>query len=160
MPVVEEFQSRLIGNCPLSVQAGMATAFQNMGYEKKSVISDYYKQNADFMLKEIGHLLVGGAPEGGFYFVADFSFMLGKPMPESAKSAYTTRKNIIEDDIDICMALMFGFGLDEKEGLGTVPASCFGIDKKRGFERISFSSGMDNLAQVASRMNKIKAFCA
>lgn len=160
MPIVEEFQSRLIGNCPISVQAGMAAAFKNMSIDKKAVISDYYKNNADFMLDKVGNILVGGKPEGGFYFIADFSFMLGTPIPEEAKKAYSEQKNIIEDDIDICMALMFGYGLGKKEGLGTVPASCFGIDKKRGFQRISFSSERQNLERVATRINKIKEFCS
>lgn len=160
MPWLEEFQSRLIGNCPLSVQAGMAAAFQNMSAAKKSAISDYYKANADFMVKEVGDMLVGGKPEGGFYFIADFSFMLGQKLPTEAKAAYSETKDLIEDDLDICMALMFGYGQGAHEGLGTVPASCFGIDKKRGFQRISFSSDRASLKNIAARMQKIKQFSA
>ena len=85
--------------------------------------------------------------------------MLGHQMPESARAAYTISKTVIEDDIDICMALMFGFGQAAKSGLGTVPASCFGIDSKRGFVRISFSSGRENLEEIAKRMNQVKQFC-
>src|SRR5262249_31558817 len=85
MPVVEEFQSRLIGNTPLSGQAAMAAAFGNMSKEKKTAISDYYKNNAELLVGATKEMLVGGKPEGGFYFISDFSFMLGKKMPESAR---------------------------------------------------------------------------
>ena len=43
MSVVEEFQSRLIGNAPLSGQAAMAAAFGNMSVQKKSAISNIIK---------------------------------------------------------------------------------------------------------------------
>ena len=156
MPLLEEFQSRLIGNCPLSVQSGMAAAFQKMTPEKKIPISRYYKTNADYLLGATGNLMVGQKPEGSFYFIADFSAMLGKPMPEEAKASYSVPKKLIEDDIDICMALMFGYGQDNKEGLGTVPASCFGIDKTKGYVRISYSSHMDYLKKIAVQINKVR----
>lgn len=157
MSMVEEFQSRLIGNCPLSVQSGMAAAFQNMSVEKKSVVSDYYKANADYLLGEIGDMLVGAPPEGGFYFIANFSQMLGKKMPEPAKAAYGVQKNAIENDIDICMALMFGYGQNPQSGLGTVPASCFGIKSELGLIRLSFSSSRDNLAEIARHIKQVKS---
>ena len=156
MPVIEEFQSRLIGNCPLSVQAGMAAAFQNMNDAKKIPISEYYKGNADYLLTEANQLLVGQKPEGGFYFIADFSFMIGKPMPEEAKASYSSPKKLIENDIDICMALMFGYGQGDKEGLGTVPASCFGVEKNKGYVRISFSSHISYLKKIAEQINKVR----
>ena len=157
MEIVEEFQSRLIGNCPLSVQAGMAAAFSKMSYEKKSAISDYYKKNADFLVGEAEKLglLVGQKPEGGFYFIADFSFMLGKKIPEPAKACYSVKKELIENDIDVCMALMFGYGQGDKEGLGTVPASCFGFDSAKGYVRISFSNHIDYLRKIATQMAKV-----
>ena len=160
MPIIEEFQSRLIGNCPLSVQAGMAAAFQNMTHEKKAAISDYYKKNADYLLDEVGDLLVGERPQGGFYFLANFGFMLGQKMPEAAKAAYTRKKDLIEDDIDVSMALMFGYGQKPNTGLGTVPGSCFGVDKNLGHVRISFSSEMANLKRIAAQINQAKQFRA
>jgi len=160
MSVIEEFQSRLIGNTPLSGQAAMAAAFGNMSMDKKTAISDYYKSNADLLVNATKNMLVGSAPEGGFYFISDFSFMLGHHMPESARAAYTTSKTIIENDIDICMALMFGFGQAANSGLGTVPASCFGIDGTKGNVRISFSAGREDLQQIAVRMNQVRKFCA
>jgi len=157
MIIVEEFQSRLIGNCPLSVQAGMAAAFQKMSYAKKAAISDYYKQNAEFLVgvaEKLG-ILVSQRPEGGFYFIANFSFMLGQKMPEAAKACYSNKKDLIEDDIDICMALMFGYGQGEREGLGTVPASCFGFDAQKGYVRMSFSNHIEYLRRIASQMEKV-----
>ena len=156
MPVIEQFQSRLIGNCPLSGQAAMAAAFGNISREKKTAISNYYKANADILLKQ-NSMLIGKQPEGGFYFIADFSFMLGASLPIAARAAYSESKTIIENDIDICMALMFGYGQNSKSGLGTVPASCFGIDSKKGYVRISFSTNADELKQIAARMQEIKA---
>ncbi len=157
MPVVEEFQSRLIGNTPLSGQAAMAAAFGNMNKDKKVAISQYYKNSANFLIDECQDILVGRKPEGGFYFIADFSFMLGAKMPQSARAAYSESKTIIENDIDICMALMFGFGQSNNCGLGTVPASCFGIDGKKGYARISFSAGREDLGLIAKRINEVKA---
>lgn len=156
MSVIEEFQSRLIGNTPLSGQAAMAAAFGNMTEKKKKAISDYYKSNAEFLVGETNTMLVGSKPEGGFYFISDFSFMLGQKMPESARAAYTIKKTTIENDIDICMALMFGFGQSANSGLGTVPASCFGIDGKKGYVRISFSAHRKDLELIAKRMNEVR----
>ena len=158
MAIMEQFQSRLIGNCPLSVQAGMAAAFQNMSFKKKSVISDYYKGNADYLLREAEKQIVGQKPEGGFYFIADFSKMLGQKMPEPAKAGYSIKKEVIENDIDICMALMFGYGQRDKQGLGTVPASCFGLDSKKGYVRLSFSSAKQNLERIADRIKQVSEF--
>jgi aspartate/methionine/tyrosine aminotransferase len=128
-----------------------------MGDAKKIPISEYYKNNADYLLAEASNLLVGKKPEGGFYFIADFSFMLGNAMPEEAKASYSMPKKFIEDDIDICMALMFGYGQNDKEGLGTVPASCFGIDKSKGFVRISFSSHVSYLKKIAEQIAKVRS---
>ncbi len=162
MGILEQFQSRLIGNCPLSVQSGMAAATEKMDYNKKSAITDYYRNNAEFLVggvEELG-MLHGAKPEGGFYFIADFSFMLGQEMPEAARGAYEHKKENIENDVDICMALMFGFGQKPGSGLGSVPASCFGFDEKLGFLRISYSSDMTNLKTILQRITLVKQFCA
>ena len=160
MPYLIEFQSRLIGNCPLIVQSGMSAAMENMTADKKNAISDYYKNNADYLLAEcakLGLKTTTSKPAGGFYFLVNLSKLLGAKMPSAAMAAYSTTKQVIENDIDISMALMFGYNQNPQTGVATVPASAFGIPATNGWVRISFSNHLKVLEKIAAALKAATA---
>ncbi len=160
MPHLIEFQSRLVGNCPLIVQAGMSAAMENMSAEKKGAISEYYADNAEYICDEfekLGIVAQKVRPGGGFYLLADLSKMIGQRMPVESARAYNSERKIIQNDVDIAMALMFGFGQPEKMGVAVVPACSFGVDTKKGWVRVSFSNHRKVLEKIVARLKTVAA---
>jgi aspartate aminotransferase/aminotransferase len=157
LPIYTSFQSRLIGNPPLSIQAGMAKAMQTMGYEKKSKISDYYFSNFKFLkneLKKIENIKPIFEPDGGFYALYDFSFLKGENIPKKARNILNTNNNKIETDIEAAISLMVGMGKGNV-GVATIPASGFGVDPKKLILRLSHSSYKEELSNIVNFLLEI-----
>lgn len=151
---ITSFQSRLIGNSPLTGQAGMAACLKTMTVQKKAMISDYYEANMRFLYEQFekAKLLPANAtmPEGCFYFLANFSKFLGQPIPLPALSALQKSPgSTIENDIDLAFSLLFGLGQKNNHGLALIPASGFGLDPKAGLLRVSFSPARHELERIA-----------
>ncbi len=159
LPAFTAFQSRLLGNAPLTLQAGMATALANLTVQKKSFITQYYRANFHFLRERLmqsglwENVLV--EPEGCFFLLLALPQLLGKPLPPLA--ALTLGKERIETDTDIAFALMMGLGATEKEGVAVIPASAFGADPQRLAVRVSFSSSREEIAAIAERIQRAVA---
>ncbi len=141
LDVITAFQSRILGNAPLTSQAGMAAAMANMNADKKKKISEYYLGNYKLLsqrLKELGINIVS-EPEGGFYCLADFSKFKGREINDKAKNILQTKKDSISTDFELAVSLMTGL-LGENKGVATIPASAFGVDPNKMLLRVSFSS--------------------
>ena len=151
-------QSRLIGNPPLSAQAGMANALKFMSKKSKGKISNYYKKNAYYLyenLKGKGLLLDDNfRPEGGFYTLLRLDFLLGKKFPTSEFKFSSKEQKAIENDFDIVFSLMLGVGAF-KEGLALIPGSCFGYDEKLGIVRVSFSPNFGQIKKIVDYLLKL-----
>lgn len=148
------FQSRLLGNAPLTLQAGMATALTKISVQKKSFITQYYRANFHFLRERLvraglwEQVLI--EPEGSFFLLLSLPQMLGRPLPPLA--ARTLGKEQIETDTDLAFALMMGLGSEEKQGVAVIPASAFGVDAARLALRISFSSSREEITTIADRI--------
>jgi aspartate/methionine/tyrosine aminotransferase len=160
LPTITSLQSRLIGNAPLTSQAGMAEAMSKMSLEKKAKISAYYKQNAEYIFEEVkklGLLLSDKLiPEGCFYLLINLQQLIGKKIPEAAQK-FCEDKKIIENDVDIAISLLHGMDWNEdkkfgKKGLALVPASYFGVDTKLGVMRLSFSPHKSELEGIVAML--------
>jgi aspartate/methionine/tyrosine aminotransferase len=159
VPIITSLQSRLIGNAPLTSQAGMAEAMITMTPQKKKKISDYYAKNCEYIhgeMKKLGILLDDNIkPEGGFYMLVNLSQLIGKKIPEAALEFIKKDNNLIENDVDIALSLMFGLLQPEKEGIALVPASFFGVDANKGILRISYSPNINELTKLVERLKKV-----
>ncbi len=151
-------QSRWIGNPAISSQAGMAAAIAHATKESKVALSQYYRENAEYMFQELNRLGIvlnaNCTPEGGFYLLVNLSGLLGNAVPEAAKAALGDRSTI-ENDHDLVMSLLFGLHQDEQQGFALVPGSCFGINPKAGIVRVSFSMERAFVEHTVERFRKI-----
>lgn len=155
LPIFTAFQSRLIGNTPLSSQAGMAKAMQTMSIEKKSKISDYYYSNYKFLSQKIDqnkNIKRVFDVEGGFYCLYDLSFLKGRKIPQKAREILKFRHEYISNDVDISVSLMFGFDDAAKQGVASIPGSAFGIAPDKCIIRISHSSYKEELQKIGERL--------
>ncbi len=155
LSVFTAFQSRLIGNTPLSTQAGMAKAIHTMNSAKKSKISDYYSENYKYLSK----ILDGSKNikrvfdiEGGFYSLWDFSHLKGRKIPKKAREILTNRREKIVNDVEISVSLMAGLDEKAKMGVATIPGSAFGIDPHKCIIRISHSPYREELKKIGERL--------
>jgi aspartate/methionine/tyrosine aminotransferase len=153
------FQSRLIGNPALSLQAGMSAAIQNLTYEKKSEISDYYSENYQFLKAKLSSqpkIKPIFKPEGGFYSLYDFSHFKGYKIPEKAKYILNNCGDEITNDVELSVSLMVGFdcdiGRNHKNTVATIPASAFGLDASKMIVRISHSPSKQDLSDIADNI--------
>jgi aspartate/methionine/tyrosine aminotransferase len=162
LPTITSLQSRLIGNAPLTSQAGMAEAMYK--------ISAYYQKNSDYIfdeIKKLGLLLHENLrPQGCFYLLINLQHLIGKKIPEAAQKFCPNingkHKDVIENDVDIALSLLHGMDwnvnkLNEpkklgKKGLALVPASYFGVDKKLGIMRLSFSVQKSELENIVAML--------
>jgi aspartate/methionine/tyrosine aminotransferase len=166
LPAVTAFQSRLLGNAPLTLQAGMSAALAKIGAQKKSFITQYYRANFHFLRDRLqqyglwGQVPVG--PEGGFFLLLGFENLKGTPLPEMA--ANLLGKSTIETDTDLAFALLMGLGLPEgharSEGVAVIPASAFGVAPERMLLRISYSSSREEISRIAERIGRAVASIA
>jgi aspartate/methionine/tyrosine aminotransferase len=141
-----ELQSRFVGNAPLSAQAGMAAALSEMSVAEVKKISSYYLENYNLLAASIGNIV--STPMGGFFVLADFSKLMGQPIPKEAEPILE-KSGLIESDEDIAISLLF------THKIALIPASYFGIDKAKGYCRISYSIDRSELAELAKRINLI-----
>lgn len=158
LPVFTAFQSRLIGNTPLSTQAGMAKAIQTMSKIKKSKISDYYFANYKYLsgiLNKSKNIKRVFDIEGGFYCLYDFSHLKGRKIPKKAREILTNRRDKIVNDVEISVSLMAGFDEKLKQGVATIPGSAFGIDPHKCIIRISHSPYKEELKKIGERLLKV-----
>lgn len=159
---VTTFQSRFIGNPPLSAQAGMAAAMQFMSPEKKRPIAEYYQENCHILYEILKPLNIfpyaDYVPEGGFYMLVNLDILLGCPLPEKAQSILDEKSDMkhsyIETDWDITLALLCGFGQAPSQGVASIPACCFGLDASKGWVRLSFSSSKEEVQTIGERISK------
>ena len=149
-------QSRWMGNPPLSSQAIMADLLEHLSPDERRGIANYYASNATLLFQGLGELGVQcvPAPKGGFFTLMDASALLSKPMPDSA-SCFKTKTSTLENDWDIALALLAGFGQDDKQGIALMPASCFGIDPVKGWIRVSFSIPTDEITLMLKRFKRV-----
>ncbi len=139
-PYVTRLQSFAIGNPPLAAQAGMAACLEQLDHDRMRVLSEHYQANCYALMHHFKHenrrIWTGSLPDAGFYLLVDYSDYIGTPMPKEAARAYWQPKEVIETDMDIAFALLFG-----EASLCTIPGSCFGLPESEGWQRLSFSAG-------------------
>ncbi len=149
-------QSRLVGNAPLSLQAGMAAAFGNMSDAKKTAISDHYERQMTAMRQAFstaGLTAHHTAPQGGFYMMLNLSALKGQALPVNAALALGKEAGSpITNDYDIAFALLLGLNQPERQGVALIPGSCFGYDVNDCLLRVSFSSTAEEVAAVTHRI--------
>ncbi len=148
------FQSRMLGNAPLTLQAGMATALARIGQQKKSFITQYYRANYHYLRARLEAAGLAGQmlaePEGGFFLLLALPQLRGRALPPLA--AQTLGKPTIETDTDLSFALLMGLGAMGHEGVAVIPASAFGVDPARMAVRVSFSSSREEVSAIADRL--------
>lgn len=157
LPIFTSFQSRLLGNPSLSLQAGMAEVMLKMNGKKKGEISDYYLNNYNFLQEKLSLLNFCNIlyqPEGGFYSLYDFSALKGMKIPERAKEILGNGANEVSNDVELAIGLMVGKD-SLKKGVATIPASAFGIKSEKLILRISHSSYKEELEEIADNLRVI-----
>ncbi|MDZ7716730.1 MAG: pyridoxal phosphate-dependent aminotransferase [Balneolaceae bacterium] len=97
-----------------------------------------FKKRRDYIVKELSGIegVKCFKPSGAFYVFPDISHYLGKS---------TSDGSTIESSTDLCMYLI------EAHGLAAVPGDAFG--EPNGV-RMSYASGMEDLQEAMSRLNK------
>lgn len=158
LPIYTSFQSRLLGNPSLSLQAGMGKAMEVMNEAKKGKISDYYSANYRFLkerLEKLDCCKIVCEPEGGFYSLYDFSSLKGMKISERAKQILGNGADEVSNDVELAISLMVGGNSNGKNGVATIPASAFGIDAKKLILRISHSSYKTELEAIAENLKVI-----
>jgi aspartate/methionine/tyrosine aminotransferase len=157
--MIEKFrfhQSRLLGNPPLLAQAGMAAAIKGLSETRIDNISRYYAENANKLMAALDDIIGSNnyiKPDGGFFLLADFKHLLGKPMPLKAKTIMHIENDFIETDRDIMVALMLGIDDNYNKGAALIPGSYFGLSPHDGIMRISYSISRDEGEQLIERLS-------
>jgi hypothetical protein len=141
-----------IGHAPRSSQYAYAAAMEHWDEIELSNLSDYYGKQTEFVIQALQNM---GATmpdpdykvRGAFYVVADFSDLLGLPLPPETQRALN-KIGPIETDEDIAYYLLF------TDGIMIAPLSYFGLPERCGYLRITCGSGLAELKILMDRLEQ------
>ena len=140
------------GHAPRSLQMAYATTMENFTDTYRIEINNFYRQKVDYVSKRL--LEMGAAMpdkqyqvKGTFYILADFSELLGEVISSEATKALQ-RKGKVKTDEDIAYNLLF------TDSLMISPASYYGIERHRGYLRITCSAELDKLKTLMDRLEE------
>lgn len=150
MNMILEHSIRNYGHAPRSLQMAYAKTMEHFSETQRMEINKYYRQKVEYVqsrLCKMNAMLPDSEYhiEATFYILGDFSELFGDHLSKDA--CLTLEKyGVIASDEDIAYSFLFN------DSVMVAPASYYGIDKKKGYLRITCSADMDELQVLMDRM--------
>lgn len=141
----------MFGHAPISAQIAFAEAMNKLDDHELRNLVAFYKPQVELITERL-QAMGAAMPDptykttGTFYVVADLSDLFGMQMPEDAKRALPMCGQFAKTDEELAYALMF------KDSIILCPLSYFGIHPKKGFFRITCSTGDKKLNLLMDRL--------
>jgi len=138
------------GHAARSLQMAYAKTMNNFTDANRIEINNFYRQKVDFVSRRL-HEMGAAMPDkqyqvkGTFYVLADFSELQGEPLAQRAAEALE-KKGKINTDEDIAYTLLF------TDSIMISPSSYYGVEKHRGYLRITCSADLDKLQDLMDRL--------
>lgn len=150
MTLILENSIRNYGHAPRSLQMAYAKTMEHFSESQRIKINNFYRQKVEYVnkkLTEIGALMPDPSyhVKSTFYILADFHELLGEQLPKESLMALE-KYGAISSDEDIAYALLFN------EAVMVAPGSYYGMEKNKGYIRITCSAHMDELHLLMDRL--------
>ncbi len=140
------------GHAPRSLQMAYANTMKQFTEANRKEINNYYRSKVDYVNKRL--LEMGAAmPDkeyrvrGTFYVLADFSELLGEPLHKRAAEILEKKDKAMTDE-DIAYNFLC------RDSLMIAPASYYGMEKNKGYLRITCSDGENVLKKLMDRLEE------
>lgn len=135
---------------PRSAQIAYAETMASFDHLEQKKLANYYEKKVDYVLyrlKEMGANMPDPlyTVEATFYALCDFSDLMGLPMPDDSRKVFQN-VNTVRTDEDISYYLLF------TDSVMVAPLSYFGLEKDRGFMRITCSATSVELDELMNRL--------
>lgn len=141
-------------HAPRSLQIAYATGFSQFGLDQRKVLGQFYHLQSDYIFKHLNRLGLNMpdktyCPQATFYVLGDFSEFLGLTLPENSAIAVDLNKNNqVTDDVRISLYLLFTCGI------ALAPMSHFGLNRQKGYLRLTCSNTSKLLFEMVSRLEE------
>ncbi|RUR10264.1 aminotransferase class I/II-fold pyridoxal phosphate-dependent enzyme [Legionella sp. km772] len=140
------------GHAPRSLQMAYAKTMANFTDANRISINNFYRQKVDYASRRLLEMGVAMPDKdyqvkGTFYILADFSELLGEHLPQETAAALEKEGKITTDE-DIAYMLLF------TDSVMVSPASYYGVEKYKGYLRITCSAELDKLENLMDRLEE------
>lgn len=152
MHCIVQYNIRTYGHAPRSLQIAYAETMNNFNDEDRKNINEFYGQKVAYVTKRLVNM--GAAmPDkqyqvaATFYVLGHFAELIGEPIDKKACAALET-VDVIRSDEDIAYSLLF------ENSVMLAPGSYFGLEKDKGYLRITCSGSMEELQSLMDRLER------
>lgn len=139
-----------IGHAPRSAQIAYAETMEKFTEESHKKLVNFYKEKVEYVenrLKKMGANMPDEEykVEGTFYILGDFSDLFGIELPKNSERALE-KSGKVETDEELAYYFLFA------DSIMLAPLSYFGLDKNKGFLRITCSANIEELTELMDRI--------